>query len=182
MEGDLISSLEHKTVLVSSENLLFINFKRYYFYLSLLLVISSKKQSPGKNLEHYYLGLVSVSYKCDPKLQIWKTYDNHCSDNLNPYMRFHYCGISYVGSSYQLVRKTLDTTYKIVVSRLYVHFLNVLSSDNLLRMSLDNGYKIMYFTCVSFHMYFQITFLCEILWTLITFIGFLICVYFQVSF
>ena len=63
MEGDLISSPGHKTVLVSSENLLFINFKRYSFYLSLLLVISSKnKQSPGKNLEHYWLGLVSVFY------------------------------------------------------------------------------------------------------------------------
>ena len=93
------------TVLVSSENLLFINFKRYSFYLSILLAISS-------------------------------------------HMRFHQCGISYVGSSYQLVRKTLDTTYKIVVSRLYVHFLNVLSSDNLLRKSLDSGYKNVFYLCL----------------------------------
>ena len=62
-------------------------------------------------------------------------------------------------SSYQLVWQILYTAYKVVVSHLCVHFLNVLSSDNLVQKSLDIGYKEMDFSHVSFHMYFQ-TILC----------------------
>ena len=122
MEVDLISNPGHKIDLVSSKDLLFINFKDIlficlYYWLFLQSTISWKNH--GTALVRIGFCLLCI-FQRDPILQMCKTYDNHFSD-----MNSHQCGLSYVCSSYQLVRKTLDTTYKVVVSHLFVLFLNV---------------------------------------------------------